>query len=62
MEIELTPFLQNLLLSDIEAKNKITQKLDHDLKIIFEAKGHKMQEKQFSFEVKEGKLIYEEIT
>lgn len=58
MELPITPYLENLLLERIAAKNKAQSDLDLTLKIIFESKGAEMPKHNFVFEIKDDKLIY----
>jgi len=57
-EIDLTPFLEAVIMEHQAAIQERKKQLNRDLKMIFDSKGVDMPN-NFNFEVKEGKLIYE---
>lgn len=57
-EIDLTPFLEGVIMEHQAVIQERKRLLNRDLKMIFDSKGIEMPA-NFTFEVKGGKLIYE---
>ena len=56
-EIELTKFLEQTFLNHVRGIENAKVQMNKELKILFESKGIEMPQ-EFSFEIKDGKLIY----